>query len=122
VGGGGLILVPALFATFPQAHPATLFGTNKGASVWAPALPLAVQPARRDALGRALTCGRSRFCGVLCRRLAGHRGVAGLFAQAAARCFAGGADLHRAQEGTGAHPHAAFFGRKEAWLAAAIGA
>lgn len=34
VGGGGLILVPALFATFPSAHPATLFGTNKGASVW----------------------------------------------------------------------------------------
>lgn len=33
VGGGGLILVPALFATFPAAHPATLFGTNKGASV-----------------------------------------------------------------------------------------
>ncbi len=34
VGGGGLILVPTLFATFPHAHPATLFGTNKGASVW----------------------------------------------------------------------------------------
>lgn len=34
VGGGGLILTPALFATFPNAHPATLFGTNKGASVW----------------------------------------------------------------------------------------
>ncbi|MDD5031273.1 MAG: TSUP family transporter [Rhodoferax sp.] len=34
VGGGGLILVPALFATFPSAHPATLFGTNKGASIW----------------------------------------------------------------------------------------
>ncbi|MBK9441445.1 MAG: TSUP family transporter [Comamonadaceae bacterium] len=34
VGGGGLILIPALFATFPNAHPATLFGTNKGASVW----------------------------------------------------------------------------------------
>ncbi|WP_342130056.1 sulfite exporter TauE/SafE family protein [Hydrogenophaga sp. OTU3427] len=34
VGGGGLILTPALFATFPQAHPATLFGSNKGASVW----------------------------------------------------------------------------------------
>ena len=34
VGGGGLILVPALFATFPNAHPATLFGTNKGASLW----------------------------------------------------------------------------------------
>lgn len=34
VGGGGLILVPALFATFPNAPPATLFGTNKTASVW----------------------------------------------------------------------------------------
>jgi len=34
VGGGGLILLPALFATFPQATPATLFGTNKSASIW----------------------------------------------------------------------------------------
>jgi uncharacterized protein len=38
VGGGGLILVPALFATFPQAAPATLFGTNKSASIWGTAL------------------------------------------------------------------------------------
>ena len=34
VGGGGLILVPALFATFPMAAPVTLLGTNKSASVW----------------------------------------------------------------------------------------
>ena len=34
VGGGGLVLVPALFATYPSAHAATLFGTNKSASVW----------------------------------------------------------------------------------------
>lgn len=34
VGGGGLVLVPALFSTFPQAAPATLFGTNKGAAIW----------------------------------------------------------------------------------------
>ena len=34
VGGGGLILVPALFAVFPTTPPATLFGINKGASVW----------------------------------------------------------------------------------------
>jgi uncharacterized membrane protein YfcA len=34
VGGGGLILVPALFATFPAAHPATLLGVNKSASIW----------------------------------------------------------------------------------------
>ena len=34
VGGGGLILVPALFATFPTAPPATLLGCNKSASIW----------------------------------------------------------------------------------------
>ncbi len=46
VGGGGLILVPALFATFPTTHPATLFGTNKGASVWGTAIAT-VQYSRR---------------------------------------------------------------------------
>jgi uncharacterized membrane protein YfcA len=34
VGGGGLVLVPALFATYPLAHPASLLGINKSASVW----------------------------------------------------------------------------------------
>ncbi len=34
VGGGGLILTPALFSVYPSAAPATLFGTNKGAAVW----------------------------------------------------------------------------------------
>lgn len=34
VGGGGLVLVPALFGIYPNAAPATLFGTNKGAAVW----------------------------------------------------------------------------------------
>ena len=34
VGGGGLVLLPALFAAYPSAAPATLFGTNKSASVW----------------------------------------------------------------------------------------
>lgn len=33
VGGGGLIQVPALFSALPQAMPATLFGTNKVASL-----------------------------------------------------------------------------------------
>ena len=34
VGGGGLILLPTLFAVYPHAAPATLLGTNKSASVW----------------------------------------------------------------------------------------
>ena len=38
VGGGGLILLPALFATFPGAPPATLLGTNKAGSVWGTAM------------------------------------------------------------------------------------
>ena len=38
VGGGGLLLLPALFVTFPQAAPATLFGTNKSASIWGTSL------------------------------------------------------------------------------------
>lgn len=33
VGGGGLIQIPALLAAFPQTAPATLFGTNKIASI-----------------------------------------------------------------------------------------
>lgn len=33
VGGGGLIQIPALFAVHPAESPATLFGTNKCASV-----------------------------------------------------------------------------------------
>jgi uncharacterized protein len=46
VGGGGLILVPALFAIFPSAAPASLFGLNKSASVWGTAMA-AVQYSRR---------------------------------------------------------------------------
>ena len=34
VGGGGLILVPALFGVFPNAPPATLLGTNKATGIW----------------------------------------------------------------------------------------
>lgn len=46
VGGGGLILTPALFATFPTATPATLLGSNKAASIWGTAIAT-VQYSRR---------------------------------------------------------------------------
>lgn len=46
VGGGGLVLLPALFAAYPAAAPATLSGTNKGAAVWGTAWA-AQQYARR---------------------------------------------------------------------------
>ena len=34
VGGGGLVMVPSLFAAYPNAVPPSLLGTNKAASVW----------------------------------------------------------------------------------------
>jgi len=33
-GGGGLVQLPALFAVLPETSAATLFGTNKMASIW----------------------------------------------------------------------------------------
>lgn len=61
VGGGGLILVPAMFAVFPTAHPATLFGTNKSAAVWGTAMAARqysqrVQLAWRSLLPAAAVC------------------------------------------------------------------
>lgn len=66
VGGGGLILVPALFAVFPATHPATLFGVNKGASVWGTAVATA-QYARRVDLrwGALLPAAAAGFAGSL---------------------------------------------------------
>lgn len=49
VGGGGLIMVPALLAAYPHAHPATLFGTNKSVSIWGTAMA-AAQYSRRVSL------------------------------------------------------------------------
>ncbi len=46
VGGGGLVLLPALFAAFPSTHPATLLGVNKSASLWGTAVAT-VQYSRR---------------------------------------------------------------------------
>ncbi len=61
VGGGGLILVPALFAIFPTTHPATLFGTNKGASIWGTGMATLQYSRRVDmpwhALGPAALAG-----------------------------------------------------------------
>lgn len=54
VGGGGLILVPALFAAFPAAPPATLLGTNKCASVWGTAFATLKYSRRVDMRWRAL--------------------------------------------------------------------
>jgi uncharacterized membrane protein YfcA len=52
-GGGGLIQVPALFTAYPAESPATLFGTNKGSSVFGTA-NAALRYARRVAIPWAI--------------------------------------------------------------------
>ncbi len=46
VGGGGLVLIPALFTVLPQAPAATIFGTNKFAAIFGTA-SAAIRYARR---------------------------------------------------------------------------
>ncbi len=66
VGGGGLILVPALFAVFPNTHPATLFGVNKGASVWGTAVATTQYARRVDMRWAALLpAAATGFCASL---------------------------------------------------------
>ncbi|MGY4392028.1 putative membrane protein YfcA [Streptomyces sp. TE12347] len=36
VGGGGLLLLPALLLGLPNAHPATVLGTNKAVAIVGP--------------------------------------------------------------------------------------
>jgi uncharacterized protein len=55
VGGGGLILIPALFAAFPSAAPATLFGTNKAGAIWGTAASMLQYTRRVQIRWNALT-------------------------------------------------------------------
>ncbi len=66
VGGGGLILVPALFSAYPDAMPATLFGTNKSASICGTSVA-ALQYSRRVQLpwARLLPAAAAAFTGSL---------------------------------------------------------
>ena len=67
VGGGGLILLPALFAVFPAAAPATLLGTNKAASIWGTGVATAQYARRVDMRWAALLPAAGvGFAGSLC--------------------------------------------------------
>jgi len=64
VGGGGLVLIPGMLTLFPAAAPATLFATEKCASV-AGMATAATQYARRIKLpwGLLLMMAATAFCG-----------------------------------------------------------
>ncbi len=63
VGGGGLVQIPALFTALPREVPATLFGTNKIASVFGTA-NAAWRYARRVEMpwGTTLPAATAAFC------------------------------------------------------------
>ena len=122
VGGGGLILLPALFATFPSATPATLMGSNKGAAIWGTAWA-AGQFARRvdlrwaalwPAVAAALV---GSFCGAWLLTLASPEGLR----KALPLVLLGilGYTLARKDLGRAHTPR--YAGRAEAAVAAAVG-
>jgi 2,3-dihydroxybenzoate-AMP ligase len=98
VGGGGLILVPALFATFPQptrhaaGHEQERFGLGHGHR------RAAVQPAVQIDWAVLLPAAATALLGACGRRLGGDAGRRRLPAQAAALHPAGRAGLHTGQE------------------------
>ena len=102
VGGGGLILVPALFSVYPNAAPAMLFGTNKGAAVWGTAFATAqFRPPRGAGLGRT-AAGRARgLRGRPGRRLGRDAGQRAGAAQGLALRAARRARLHAGAQGDG---------------------
>jgi uncharacterized membrane protein YfcA len=123
VGGGGLILVPALFATFPQAPPATLFGTNKGASIWGTALAT-FQYSRRvtmpwHALAPAAVAGfAASLCGAWLVTV-----VSAEFLRKLLPLVLSGVLLYTlAKKNLGRNHAPRFSGRQETWVACAIGA
>jgi uncharacterized membrane protein YfcA len=122
VGGGGLILVPALFSVFPSTTPATLFGTNKGAAVWGTAWATVQYAKRVDMAWSALVpaCAAA---------------LAGSFAGAWTVTLVSPAGLRKAlpfillavlvytlaRKDLGRHHAPTFAGSAQAWMASAVG-
>jgi uncharacterized membrane protein YfcA len=123
VGGGGLVLVPALFAVYPGAAPATLLGTNKGGAVWGTAwaswqFTRRVQPRWRALLPAIATALAGSFIGAWAVTQINAEGLKrGLpFVLGAVLVYT----LVRKE--LGRHHVPRFDGAREAALAAAIGA
>lgn len=122
VGGGGLILVPTLFAVFPHTPPATLFGVNKGAAIWGTAAAT-VQFARRVQLRwkalwpAALVC----FAGAMAGAWTVTQ-ISPAFLRRALPFILVGVLLYTlAKKDLGTHHAPRFAGRHEAWAAAVLG-
>jgi uncharacterized membrane protein YfcA len=102
VGGGGLVLVPALFAAFPGAAPATLFGTNKGAAIWGTAWAARTYARRVEFnLATLLPACACALAGSGLGRLGSHAGLGAGSATGAALGAGRGAAVHVGAQGPG---------------------
>lgn len=122
VGGGGLVLLPALFVSYPQAAPATLMGTNKGAAIWGTAWA-ATQYARRVQLPwqalRLAVLGAvgGSFCGAWLVTLVSPAGLRKLLPLVLAAILL----YTLARKDLGREHQPRFSAQAEAWVAGAIG-
>lgn len=123
VGGGGLVLLPALFATFPTAPPATLFGTNKSASIWGTAFAT-VQYSRKVVMPwrSLLPAAGAGLLGSLAGAWAVTQIDPSLFRKALPLVLAALLVYTLAKKDLGRSHAPRFAGAKEAWIAAGIGA
>jgi uncharacterized membrane protein YfcA len=122
VGGGGLILLPVLFATFPGAAPATLFGTNKSASIWGTAIAT-VQYSRKVVLPwrSLLPAAGAGLLGSLVGAWAVTQVDPSLFRKALPFMLALLLIYTLARKDMGQSHAPRFAGKQEAWIAAGIG-
>ncbi|WP_090044260.1 TSUP family transporter [Limnohabitans sp. 2KL-27] len=122
VGGGGLILLPALFATFPGAAPATLFGTNKSASIWGTAFAT-VQYSRKVVLPwrSLLPAAGAGLVGSVIGAWVVTQVDPALFRKALPVLLAAVLVYTLAKKDMGRQHAPRFAGPKEAWIASGIG-
>ena len=122
VGGGGLILLPALFATFPGAPPATLFGTNKSASIWGTAFAAAQYSRKVVMPWRSLVpAAGAGLLGSLVGAFAVTQVDPALFRKALPVMLALLLVYTLAKKDMGRHHAPRYMGAQEAWMAAGIG-
>jgi uncharacterized protein len=122
VGGGGLVLVPALFAVFPNVAPATLLGINKGSSIWGTGTAT-VQYARRVQMrwSALLPAAGAGIAGSLCGAWLVTVASAGLLRKLLPFVLAGVLVYTLLKKDLGRHHAPRLAGRAETLAACAIG-
>ena len=122
VGGGGLVMVPALFAAFPGAAPATLLGTNKAASVWGTAMATWQYSRRVQIRWRAmLPAAGAGFAGSFAGAWAVTVMSADFLRKLLPLVLLGVLVYTLAKKELGRHHTPRFVGRTEIWVASLIG-